>query len=40
MNGCHQDAGHQGQQQTLYLLHDQFWWPGMATADAEGDQQL
>ena len=22
MNGCHQDAGHQGQQQTLYLLQD------------------
>ena len=31
MNGCHQDAGHQGQQWTLYLLHDQFWWSGMAT---------
>ena len=30
MNGCHQDAGHQGQQQMLWLLHDQFWWPGMA----------
>ena len=28
---AHQDAGHQGQEQTLYLLHDQFWWPGMAT---------
>ena len=31
MIGCHWDAGHQGQQQTLYLLHDQYWWPGMAT---------
>ena len=31
MNGCHQDAGHQGQQQTLYLLQDWFWWPSMAT---------
>ena len=31
MNGCHQDAWHQGQQGTLYLLHDWFWWPGMAT---------
>ena len=30
MNVCYWDAGHQGQQQTLYLLHDQFWWPGMA----------
>ena len=24
MNGCHRDAGHQGQQQMLYLLQDQF----------------
>ena len=24
MNGCHQDAGHQGQWQMLCLLHDQF----------------
>ena len=31
MNGCHHDAGHQGQQQTLCLLNDQFWWPSMAT---------
>ena len=30
MNGCHQDGGHHGQQQTLYLLQDWFWWPGMA----------
>ena len=29
MNGYQWDAGHQGQQQTLYLLHDQFWWPRM-----------
>ena len=29
MNRCHIDAGHQGQQQTLSLLQDQFWWPGM-----------
>ena len=28
MNGCHWD-GHQGQQQTMCLLHHQFWWPGM-----------
>ena len=25
MNEWHQDAGHQGQWQTLYLLHDKFW---------------
>ena len=31
MNGCHHDAGHQGQQWTLCLLNDQFWWPSMAT---------
>ena len=31
MNGCQCDAGHQGQQQTLCLLNDQFWCPGMAT---------
>ena len=30
MNGCHRDAWHQGQQWTLYLLQDCFWWPGMA----------
>ena len=30
MNGCHHDAGQQGQQQTMNLLNDQFWWPGMA----------
>ena len=30
MNGCHRDTGHQGQQRTLSLLQDCFWWPGMA----------
>ena len=30
MNGCHWEAGHQGQQQTLCFLHDWVWWPGMA----------
>ena len=30
MNGCHHNAGHQGQQWTLHLLNDQFWWPGKA----------
>ena len=30
MNGCHRDTGHQGQEQTLSLLQNQFWWPGMA----------
>ena len=25
MNGCHRDAGHQGQLQVLSLLEDQFW---------------
>ena len=27
--GCHRDAGHQGCQQTQFLLQDHFWWPGM-----------
>ena len=30
MNRCYRDTGYQGQQQTLSLLQDQFWWPGMA----------
>ena len=30
MNRCHCNAGHQGQQWTLSLLYDQFWWPRMA----------
>ena len=30
LNGCHQDAGHQGHDCSLSLLHECFWWPGMA----------
>ena len=30
LNGCHQDAGHQGHSCTLSLLQECFWWPGMA----------
>ena len=30
LNGCHQDAGHQGHDRTLSLLQECFWWPGMA----------
>ena len=30
LNGCHQDAGHQGHDRTLSLLQEHFWWPGMA----------
>ena len=30
LNGCHQDAGHQGCDHTLSLLQEYFWWPGMA----------
>ena len=29
LNGCHDDAGHQGQERTLSLLTERFWWPGM-----------
>ena len=27
LNGCHQDAGHQGKKWTLSLVRDKFWWP-------------
>ena len=30
LNGVHRDAGHQGQQQTLALTQERFWWPKMA----------
>ena len=30
LNGVHHDAGHQGQQQTLALIQERFWWPMMA----------
>ena len=30
LNGVHRDAGHQGQQQTLTLTQERFWWPMMA----------
>ena len=29
LNGVHQDASHQGQQQTLALTQERFWWPIM-----------
>ena len=31
LNGCHQDAGHQGHDHTLSLWQEHFWWPGMAS---------
>ena len=30
LNGVHRDAGHQGQQWTLALAQERFWWPMMA----------
>ena len=30
LNGIHRDAGHQGQQRTLALTQERFWWPIMA----------
>ena len=30
LNGLHYDAGHQGQQRTLALTQEKFWWPMMA----------
>ena len=29
LNGCHWDTGHQGQDHTISLLQECFWWPGM-----------
>ena len=29
IDGCHRDAGHQGQNRTASLLLERFWWPGM-----------
>ena len=30
LNRVHRDAGHQGQQRTLALTQERFWWPMMA----------
>ena len=30
LNGVHHDVGHQGQQRTLALSQERFWWPMMA----------
>ena len=30
LNGVHRDASHQGQQRTLALAQERFWWPMMA----------
>ena len=30
LNGVHHNAGHQGQQRTLALMQERFWWPMMA----------
>ena len=30
LNGVHHDASHQGQQRTLALMQERFWWPMMA----------
>ena len=30
LDGCHHKAVHQGQHRSLFLLQEQFWWPGMA----------
>ena len=31
MEGCHDKAGHLGQDRVLEFLRDQFYWPGMHT---------
>ena len=32
IDGCHHSAGHQGCDQTLSLMKERFWWPGMSQA--------
>ena len=32
IDGCHRCARHQGQDRTLSLMKEQFWWPGIARA--------
>ena len=29
LDGCHRDAAHQGQNRSLFLMQECFWWPGM-----------
>ena len=29
VNGCHHEAGHQGQKRSTSLMVERFWWPGM-----------
>ena len=29
LNGCHRDAGHQGQNHIPSVLQEHFWWPGI-----------
>ena len=30
LDGCHQEAAHQGQSRSLSLMQERFWWPSMA----------
>ena len=32
IDGCPRSAGHQGRDQTLSLMKERFWWPGMSRA--------
>ena len=29
LDGCHQEAAHQGQHRSTVLMQERFWWPGM-----------
>ena len=29
LDGCHQEAAHQGQRHSMALMQEHFWWPGM-----------
>ena len=31
LDGCHQEAAHQGQRRSIALMQECFWWPGMTS---------
>ena len=35
IDGCHRDASHQGQNRTLSLAAERFWWPSMPLRSKE-----
>ena len=40
MDGCHQEAAHQGQRRSISLMQERFWWPGMARDLPQPHQEM